>query len=55
MLTQIERLKNYREAIYSLFHKRKDAIMNLLDAISSFGHRSRSVVELSEAACFERQ
>lgn len=48
-------MKRFRAIIYSLFNKRRDAIMNLLDAISSFGHESQSVVELSEAPCFERQ
>ena len=55
MTTQIVQLKQFRSALYALFPKRRDAIMNLLDAVSSFGHRSRSVVELSEATCFERQ
>lgn len=55
MLTRIEKLKNFRSAIYLNFTKRRDSIMNLLDAISSFGHLSRSVVQLSEAGCFERQ
>ncbi|NRB21752.1 transposase [Candidatus Dependentiae bacterium] len=55
MLTRIETLKNFRAAIYLFFQKRQDSVMNLLDAISSFGHRSRSVVQLSEAECFERK
>lgn len=55
MHTEIEKLKTFRAAIYSHFSKRKDAIMNLCDAISSYGHKSRSVVGLSEAPCFERK
>lgn len=55
MLSQLDHFKNFRQTIYLLFNKRKDAIMNLLDAISSFGHRSRSVVQLSEAHCFKRK
>ena len=48
-------LKTFRQAIYERFHQRADACMNLLDALSSHAHRCRSVVELSEAPCFERQ
>lgn len=55
MLTRIEEFKKFRETLYSYFNKRPDSIMNLLDALSSQGHRARSVVELSEANCFERQ
>lgn len=51
----IELLTRFRNVIYSSLKKRKDATMNLLDAISSFGHQSRSVVQLSEAKCFERK
>lgn len=51
----IERLKRFRQEIYSSLKRRKDAAMNLLDAISSFGHQSRSIVQLSEARCFERK
>ena len=52
MTSTTTQLKQFRHALYALFPKRRDAIMNLLDAVSSFGHRSRSVVELSEATCF---
>lgn len=55
MATQSKELKQFREKLYSLFPKRQDAIMNLLDALTSYGHRCRSVVELSEASCFERK
>lgn len=55
METQINKLEKFRLKFYSCFSKRKDAAMNLLDAISSFGHRCKSVVELSESPHFERQ
>jgi len=55
MMNTIKQLKQFREKLYSLFPKRRDALMNLLDALTSYGHRCRSVIELSEAACFERQ
>ena len=48
-------LINFRQSLYRLFPKRKDAIMNLLDALSSYGHRCKSVVQLCTAPCFERQ
>jgi len=51
----ISKLKQFRETLYALFPKRRDAIMNLLDALASYGQHCRSVVELSQAACFERQ
>ena len=55
MLTRIEEFKKFRYTLYSFFSKRADAVMNLLDAVSSFGHQARSVVELSEAPCFKRK
>ena len=56
MITELELLKKYREMIYyHSFNKRRDASLNLLDALCSSGHQSRSVVELSEAPCFKRQ
>ena len=55
MLTRIEEFKKFRNTLYSFFSKRTDAVMNLLDAVSSFGHQARSVVELSEAPCFKRK
>ncbi len=51
----ISKLKQFREILYAFFPKRRDAIMNLLDALASHGQHCRSVVELSQAACFERQ
>ncbi len=37
------------------FPKRKDAIMNLLDALTSHGHQCNSVVQLSKASCYDRK
>jgi hypothetical protein len=51
----IEKLKNFRNAIYELFPKRKDAIFELIDSISSHAHLCNSVVELSEAEAFTRE
>ena len=50
-----EKLKNLRNNIYNNFPARGDANMNLLDALSSYGHRCNTVVELSESPYFERQ
>ena len=56
MITQqLSILKSFREKLYNFFPKRGDATMNLLDAVSSHAHHCNSVVELSEAPCFERQ
>jgi len=51
----LEKLNVFRQNIYHLFPKRRDAILNLIDAISSYGHKSNSVVELSEAPLFKRK
>lgn len=48
-------LEKFRSALYKLFSKRRDAIFELMDALSSYGHRARSIVELSEALCFTRK
>ena len=55
LLNARERLVSFRQSIYLLFPKRKDAIMNLLDALTSYGHHCKSVVQLSNSAYFERQ
>jgi hypothetical protein len=47
-------LKQFREEVYQNFTKRADAIMDLLDALSS-NSRARSVVELSLEGCFRRE
>ena len=55
MQETINHLQKFRKDLYNCFPKRRDAIMNLLDAISSYGHVSNSIVQLSKADSFERQ
>lgn len=55
MISEIQNFVFFRQQLYSHFTKRSDAIMNLLDALSSYGHQCKSIVELSLAPCFERQ
>ena len=55
MTQQINDLIAFRNNIYLKFPKRRDAIINLLDALSSYGHHCNSVVQLSKAGCYERQ
>ena len=55
MIPHLAKLQQFRETLYTLFPKRKDAIMNLLDALTSQGHQCDSIVQLSNATCFERQ
>lgn len=54
-MVNLDTLKKFRQQVYFNFPIRCDANMNLLDAISSDGHRCKSVVELSETPSFERQ
>lgn len=55
MISPIVKLQNFRAALYGLLHKRRDAIINLLDALTSEGRKCDSVVQLSNASCFKRQ
>ena len=55
MIWQIKDLQDFRKSLYQEFPKRRDAILNLLDALSSYGHCCNSVVQLSKAECYERQ
>ena len=55
MKKELATLKNFREKLYCLFPYRRDAVFNLLDALSSRGHESKSVIELSESKAFVRQ
>lgn len=55
LMSNLDKLTIFRNNIYSNFPARQDANMNILDAVSSYGHRCKSIVELSEANCFERQ
>lgn len=48
-------IQQFRSELYHLFPKRSDAIMNLLDALTSDGHRFRSIIQLSKVNCFDRQ
>ncbi len=54
-MSLLEPLQAFRCKIYDCFTSRADANMNILDALSSYGQHCKSVVELSEAPCFERQ
>lgn len=54
-LNTTTKLSQFRDELYSLFPKRRDAVMNLLDALSCDGHRCKSVVQLSNSKQFERQ
>ena len=49
------RIKNFRENLYYLFPQRKDAILNLLDAISADADKYNSVVQLSKSEFFKRK
>lgn len=51
----IEKLKQFRTSIYNNFPARRDANMNLIDALSSYGHRCKHPVELCESPYFERE
>ena len=51
----LEALKQLRDKIYNTFGARSDTNMNTLDALSSYAHQCKRVVELSEAPCFQRQ
>ena len=53
--TAQQNLINFRNELYTLFPKRADAIMNLLDATCSHAHQCNSVVSLSEAPAFKRE
>lgn len=55
MTYQINDLISFRKNIYLQFPKRRDAIMNLLDALTSYGHCCNSVIQLSKAGCYDRQ
>jgi len=54
MSEQTYEIQEFREGLYKLFTKRSDSTMNLLDAISSYGHQCDSVVKLSLSPLFKR-
>jgi hypothetical protein len=51
---QATQLTQFRQEVYQNFNKRADALMDLLDALSSQS-RAQSVVELSLESCFRRE
>ena len=51
---QATQLMQFRQQVYQNFNKRADALMDLLDALSSQS-RAQSVVELSLENCFRRE
>jgi len=55
MTTDTKQIEEFRDKLYLMFPKRKDAIMNLLDALSCHGRKYGSVVQLSNSQYFERQ
>lgn len=48
-------LIQFRNKLYNHLPCRADALMDLFDALSSYGHKCKSVVELSEAPVYKRQ
>ena len=55
MMNTYDKLIKFRNAIYEKIRYRRDATIELIDAVCSFGHQCQSVVELSEAPCFTRK
>jgi len=55
MLIPLSFFQQFRKELYMSFTKRKDAIMNLLDALTSDGGKYDSVVQLSNSSFFERE
>jgi hypothetical protein len=50
----VSQLKQFRQAIYEAFDLRRDALMELIDALSSMPD-AHSVVELSLSSFFRRE
>ena len=55
MQNQLTLLNHLRHTLYHNFTFRKDAIFNLLDAVSSDGYKYKSVISLSESKYFPRK
>lgn len=53
-MNSIERLKEFRQKLHETFPKRRDAIMDLIDALSSNLH-FRSITQLSLSPFFRRK
>jgi len=49
----VTQLEQFRQQVYQNFNKRADALMDLIDALSS-NTSARTVVELSLNPCFRR-
>jgi len=54
-MQELTALQEFRVELYNLFPKRSDAIMNLLDALTGYGHQCKSVIQLSNVSCFNRK
>lgn len=54
-MLELDSIKTFRNNTYLNIGARRDASMNLLDSLSSYGQHCKRVIELSEAPCFERQ
>ena len=54
-MSEINDLYKFRAELYKLFPSRRDAITELIDAISSYGYCCKSIVELCEAPSFTRE
>lgn len=55
MEEQGSKIQIYRNKLYKIFTKRKDAVMNLLDALTCHGLQCKSVVQLSNSNWFKRK
>ncbi len=54
-MTAIDKLVQFRENLYQLFPRRKDAIFELMDANSASNKSVNSVVHLSKSEFFTRE
>lgn len=55
MVQHGSRILTFRDKLYSILKKRKDAIINLLDALTCHGSNCNSVTELSNSTWFKRK
>ena len=55
MIVDTKQIEEFRDKLYLMCPKRKDVIMNLLDALSCHGRKYNSVVQLSNSQHFKRQ
>jgi len=51
----IQKLEAFRRSIYEILPVRRDATLNLYDALSADGHTVKSVTQLCESQHYERQ